>query len=125
MSTSSYPRTLGALTAAYGAYTLLRPQSLLRAAGLERTTEPSRSGRTLARVIGARDVLSGLAMVAAPPGPLLRAAVLARVASDSADVVGFGTAVPDSHRAKVVAVAGGWGLLCASALLKAGSPGGR
>jgi len=120
MSTSSYPRVLGALTAAYGAYTLVRPQSLLRASGLERTPEPSRSGRALARVIGMRDVLSGVAMVAAPPGPLLRAAVLARVASDGADVVGFGTAVPDSHRSKVAVVAGGWGLLCASTLPKAG-----
>jgi hypothetical protein len=120
MTTSSYPRVLGALTAAYGVYTAVRPQSLLRASGLEKTADPSRSGRALARVIGVRDVLSGMAMVAAPPGPLLRAAVLARVASDGADVVGFGSAVPDSHRAKVTAVAGGWGLLCASSLPKAG-----
>jgi hypothetical protein len=111
------PRVLGALTLAYGGYTLWRPASLLRAAGLQPRGGPtSRSGPTLARVIGARDVLSGLAMLSAPPGPLLRAAVTARVACDASDVVGFGTTVPASHRAKVVAVAGGWGLLCAASL---------
>jgi hypothetical protein len=121
--TSTAPRSarvLGALTAGYGAYTLARPQSLLRASGLEQKGAPSSSGLALARLIGARDVLSGLAMVTAPAGPLLRAAIWARVASDGSDVVGFGSTVPETHRTKVLAVASGWGLLCAATLRKAG-----
>jgi hypothetical protein len=118
---ATYPRALGLLTAAYGVYTLARPQSLVRAAGLETHAGPaSPSGQTLGRVIGARDTLSGLAMVAARPGGPLRAAVAARVACDASDVVGFGLSVPARSRVKVLAAAGGWGLLCATSLRAAG-----
>ena len=117
MFTPRFPRTLGLLTLGYGGYTLLRPTSLVRAAGLERRPQPvSRSGRTLGRLIGARDTLSGAAMLFAPAGDPLRAAVLARVACDASDVVGFGLSVPARSRAKVIAVAAGWGVLCASSL---------
>jgi hypothetical protein len=71
-------------------------------------------------LVGARDTVSGLAMLVAPAGPALQAAVLARVACDASDVVAFGVAVPAESRAKVVAVAAGWGLLCATSLRAAG-----
>jgi hypothetical protein len=117
----TFPRILGLLTLGYGAYTLARPDSLVHAAGLEaRGGGVSRSGRTLGRVIGARDVLSGTAMMLAPDGPLLRAAILARTACDGSDVVGFGLSVPGTSRAKVVSIAAGWGALCASSLLATG-----
>ena len=118
---TGYPRTIGALTFAYGAYTLARPQSLVRVSGLEpQTCRASRSGQTLGRVIGARDLMSGLAMVLLQPGPGLRAAVVARVCCDVSDVVGFGLSVPAGSRAKVMAVAALWGSLSALALAVAG-----
>lgn len=115
--TTTYPRVLGLLTLSYGLYTAIRPESLLRAAELEPPGAPvSRSGRTLASLIGARDALSGLAMVVAKPGPGLRAAIIARVVCDALDVVGFGVGSPKSAKPKVMAVAAGWGAICATAL---------
>jgi hypothetical protein len=115
--TQWFPRALGWLTLGYGAYTLARPQSLIHAAGLESRPGPvSRRGRLLGMAIGARDLVSGLAMVAAVPGTPLRVAVAARVACDAGDVIGLGGAVPPRYRTKVVAAAGGWGLLCAASL---------
>jgi hypothetical protein len=115
MRIPSMPRLLGLLTLGYGAYTAARPQSLVHAAELEPRRQPlSRSGEVLGAVIGARDLLSGLAMVVAPAGIPLQAAVAARVAFDLSDVVGFGLASPTRARAKVVGIAAGWGLLCAA-----------
>ena len=117
------PRVLGWLTLGYGAYTLARPWSLAQAAGLEPRSGPvSRQGRLLGVAIGVRDLVSGLAMVTAVPGTPLRVAVAARVACDVGDVIGLGGAVPPSHRAKVIAAAGGWGLLCAASYPAAGRP---
>lgn len=122
MTPRSLPRVLGWLTLGYGAYTLARPSSLARVAGLESgTAAPSRSALTLGRVVGTRDLLSGLAMVLARSGAPLRAAVVARVACDAVDVVGFGLSAPPRYRPKVVAVAGGWGLLCAASLSRTGA----
>jgi hypothetical protein len=121
MLVPAYPRTLGLLTLGYGAYTLARPESLVHAADLApRGEDVSRSGRTLGRLVGARDLLSGVAMLVAPAGLPLRAAVTARVACDASDVVGFGLSVPPRSRVKVVAVAAGWGLLCATSFRSAG-----
>ena len=113
------PRVLGLLTLGYGAYTAARPESLIRAAGL--TDEPSncRSGRVLGTVIGVRDLLSGIAMLVAPAGRPLQAAVVARVACDLSDMAGFGLAGPPRTRAKVAGIAAGWGLLCASSFTAA------
>lgn len=117
MNAAAYPRMLGLLTLGYGAYTLTKPRSLVHAAGLEPRDQPlSRSGRTLGMAIGARDVLCGAAMVLARPGGPLQSAVIARVACDLSDVIGFGLAVRPEARPKVVAIAGGWGALCATAL---------
>jgi hypothetical protein len=117
------PQSLGALTAAYGVYTLARPQSLARVAGLVTPDRPaSRATRNLGWAIGTRDLLSGAAMMLAPPGTALRAALAVRVACDAGDAIGFGVAVPRSSRAKVIAVAAGWGLICASAFRATGGP---
>jgi hypothetical protein len=117
------PRALGALTAAYGVYTLARPQSLARVAGLVTPDRPaSRATRNLGWAIGTRDLVSGAAMMLAPPGTALRAALAVRVAFDAGDAIGFGVAVPRSSRAKVIAVAAGWGLICASAFRATGGP---
>jgi len=116
------PRALGALTAAYGTYTVVRPHSLARTAGLLTPARPaSRATRNLGWAIGARDIISGGAMLLAPPGAPLRAALTARVACDAGDAIGFGVSVPPSSRAKVIAVAAGWGLICAAGFPAAGS----
>ncbi|MEV0804645.1 hypothetical protein AB0I34_43625 [Kribbella sp. NPDC050281] len=109
------PRLLGLLTLGYGAYTAVRPESLVRAAGLADERPIDRSGRVLGTVIGVRDVLSGTAMLIAPAGRPLQAAVIARVACDLTDVAGFGLAGSPRSRGKVVGIAGAWGLLCAAA----------
>ena len=116
MRSATFPRALGALTAAYGVYTLARPHSLARLAGLLTADRPaSPATRNLGLAIGARDVVSGTAMMLAPSGTALRAALAVRVAFDVGDAIGFGVTVPPSSRAKVIAVAAGWGLICASA----------
>jgi hypothetical protein len=118
-----FPRVLGVLTAGYGAFTLARPQSLARVAGLVTPDRPASHGtRNLGRAIGARDLLSGAALILAPPGTALRAALAVRVACDAGDAFGFGVAVPPSSRAKVIAIAAGWGLICMSAFPAAGRP---
>ena len=116
MRSAAVPRVLGALTAVYGGYTLARPHSLARAAGLLTPGRPASSTtRNLGWAIGARDLVSGAAMTFAPPGVALRTALAVRVACDVGDAIGFGVAVPASSRAKVIAVAAGWGLICAAA----------
>jgi hypothetical protein len=117
MQSALAPRVLGGLTAAYGAYTLMRPQSLVRAVGLQRVEGPeSPFVGNVARAIGARDLVSGAAMVLASPGRPLQLAIGARVACDLGDAIGFGLAAPPRSKLKVVAVAIGWGVLCASVL---------
>ncbi|MEU0530785.1 hypothetical protein [Amycolatopsis tolypomycina] len=114
-------RVLGAVTAAYSATIIVAPRVLAKPCGL---TTPAggvtADVRTLIAGIGARDAAIGLAMVFAPEGRPLRVALAARVASDAADAVVFGTGLPDrSARAKVAAFAAGWAALCAaSALVK-------
>lgn len=116
MRSATFPRALGALTAAYGVYTLARPHSLARLTGLLTADRPaSPATRNLGLAIGARDVVSGTAMMLAPSGTALRAALAVRVAFDVGDAIGFGVTVPPSSRAKVIAVTAGWGLICASA----------
>ena len=121
MRSALVPRVLGGLTAAYGAYTLARPTSLARATGLQPPDEPaSPRVRNVARAIGARDLASGAAMVLASAGCPLQVATAVRVACDLGDAVGFGLAVPPRFKGRVVAIAIGWGALCASAFPAAG-----
>lgn len=109
------PRVLGALTAAYSVVIAVRPEVLARPCGLVEADGSASPGvRTLVAGIGVRDIAIGTAMVLAPPGPALRTAVAARVASDTADALVFGTRLPDRRAVpKVVGFALFWAALCA------------
>lgn len=112
-------RVLGAVTAAYSVTIIAAPRVLAKPCGLTTSTgEVTAAVRTLTAGIGARDAAIGLAMVFAPAGKPLRTALAARVASDAADAVVFGTGLPDrSARKKVAAFATAWAALCAASAL--------
>jgi hypothetical protein len=113
-----FPRALGLVTAAYGAAIIARPALLLRPSGLLDDGEPSLSQATVVRALGARDLVSGLAMVTARTPSALRTALAVRVASDLGDTVVLGAALRGRpERAKAVGVAVGWGALCALSAL--------
>lgn len=104
---------LGVLTAAYGGFLIAAPRVFARQIGYDGPGEPSSAVRILSASLGARDVVSGLSMIVAPPGRPRWAALGARCAADLSDAVVFGTLLP-SHKArtKVASVAVGWGVLC-------------
>jgi hypothetical protein len=112
-------RVLGVATAAYSATIIAAPAVLAKPCGLTTPTGGVTAGvRTLIAGIGARDAAIGLAMVFAPAGRPLQVALAARVASDAADAVVFGTTLPDrSARRKVAAFAVTWAALCAASAL--------
>lgn len=113
-----FPRLLGAATAVYGAAIVVRPALLLRPSGLLRGGKPEPEQEVFVRVLGIRDLASGLAMLFAPSRKALRTAIAVRVASDAGDLVVLGRALKDKpERPKVIAVAGGWGVLCALSAL--------
>lgn len=120
MSGVTLTRVLGAATVAYSAAVLVRPGVLAGPAGLANATgEVPAGSKILIRALGARDAAIGVAMTLAPPGPALRTAVAARVASDFADAAVFGTALPEPDKRRKVAVfAVAWGALCAAAGLR-------
>ena len=109
-------RVLGAATAAYSATIIAAPGVLAKPCGLTtREGGVTAAVRTLIAGIGARDAAIGLAMLLAPEGKPLQVALAARVASDAADAIVFGTTLPDrSARKKVAAFAAGWAALCAA-----------
>ncbi|MDQ7810913.1 hypothetical protein Q5425_44930 [Amycolatopsis sp. A133] len=112
-------RVLGAATAAYSATIIAAPKVLAKPCGLTTPAgEVTRDVRTLIGGIGARDAAIGLAMMFAPPGRPLHVALAARVASDTADALVFGTGLPDrSARKKVAVFAAAWAALCAASAL--------
>ena len=116
------PRTLGVLTAIYGASTLVRPAIFSRPAGLSGDEPPTPVG-ILVRAVGVRDVANGLAMALAPAGPALRLAVAARIAADLGDAAVFALSDNDNDdadaRRKAVGVGVGWGALNVLGLLAA------
>ncbi|MGN7132396.1 hypothetical protein ACTHQY_03885 [Rhodococcoides corynebacterioides] len=116
------PRVLGALTVAYSAVVLASPRTLAAPAGLTSDSGfVSPSVATAVRGLALRDVASGAAMVVARRGTPLRTAIGVRVASDLGDAALFAVAAPDAAtRAKAVAVALGWGALCAASARVAG-----
>ena len=73
-------RVLGVSTIAFGALEFAKPDLWAKPTGI---TGPSPAMRTWHQTLGARDVVSGLAMALAPAGPALRAATLFRIVSDS------------------------------------------
>lgn len=108
------PRVLGALTAVYGVHEVIHPGHLARITRLGDENRPSGAIRALSAVLGLRDIGSGLAMVLAPQGPPLRAAIAARAAFDFADAAAFGAACPPEVRTKVIATPALFGLICAA-----------
>jgi hypothetical protein len=112
-------RVLGAATAAYSVTIIAAPKVLAKPCGLTTPIGGVSAGvRALIGGIGARDAAIGLAMMLAPPGRPLQVALAARVASDAADALVFGTTLPDrSARKKVAAFAATWAALCAASAL--------
>ena len=112
-------RVFGVLTAAYGVSAILRPHTLARWTGLGDPASLGAAVRTLSTTIGVRDVCSGAAIVLAPQGRPLRAALVARAAFDAGDAVIFGTLCPTRRaRVTIAAVAAGWGALAAAAAMR-------
>lgn len=109
----TYRTVVGRLTAAYGLACATRPATLLGPARMANT----RRNRGIARAVGARDILSGLALVLAPADDraLVEAAVTARVVADASDVVVFGVLCPRGAKLKAMAIAAGWGGACSLA----------
>ena len=118
MSTSAarvLPRVLGVLTAAYSVAIIVSPKLLAKPCKLTRAdgVVPPEVA-TVIRAVGVRDAASGLALVTAPAGAALRAAVAVRVVSDFGDAAVFGLTLPDAAtKAKAAGVAAVWGTLCA------------
>lgn len=111
-------RIFGALTFAYGVSAVLKPDILARHGELGPGTP---AVRILSGTIGVRDLASGAAIVTAPAGAALQAALTARVLFDTGDAVLFGAFAPTTRaRVKIAAVAGGWGAI-GVALLRSSS----
>jgi hypothetical protein len=109
------PRLLGLATAAYGAAITVKPELLLAPSGLPRDAPDL---HTFTRTLGVRDIASGVAMAVAPGRKAMRVAIGVRVASDLGDMAVLGKALAGKPEQKtIVAVAGGWGLLCALSAL--------
>jgi hypothetical protein len=109
------PRLLGLATAAYGAAITVRPALLLKPSGMPQD-EPNL--HTFTRTLGIRDLASGVAMAVAPTRKAMRVAIGVRVASDAGDLVVLGRAMAGKpEQKKIIAIAGGWGLLCALSAL--------
>ena len=102
----------GAATAAFSAVFVAAPGLLLRPCGIAET----RQTRALARMVGARDVVLGLAMVAAAPGPAGRLAVAGRVGADCTDAAALAAGLArQGRRGLVSASAVGWAPVCLGA----------
>ncbi|MCA1655533.1 MAG: hypothetical protein LC635_03605 [Pseudonocardiaceae bacterium] len=109
------PRLLGVATAAYGAAVFARPALLLKPSGMP---PGEKDLHTFVRTLAVRDFASGVAMAAAPSRTAMRVAIAVRVASDAGDLAVLGKAMSGRpEQKKIVAVAGGWGLLCALSAL--------
>ena len=85
-------RVLGVTTIATGVLEFAKPDLWAKPTGI---VGPSPAMRTWHQTLGARDVISGLAMTFAPAGPALRAATLFRIVSDVTDAFAFGINAPE------------------------------
>jgi hypothetical protein len=104
------PRLLGVATAVYGAAVLAKPALLLKPSGMP-VDDPDL--HTFVRTLGVRDLASGVAMAVAPTRGAMRVAIAIRTASDAGDAVVLGKAMAGKpEQKKILAVAGGWALLC-------------
>ncbi|MDQ3176535.1 MAG: hypothetical protein M3Q72_03180, partial [Actinomycetota bacterium] len=88
-------RMIGVATAIYSAALIVRPSVLTKPTGLSTSDDDvTTAARVLTRGIAARDLVSGLAMAAAPTAAGVRLAAAVRVGADAADAAGFGIALP-------------------------------
>ena len=111
-------RILGVSTIAVGVLELAKPDLWAGPTGLG---PPSPALRGWHHTLGARDVISGLAMTFAPAGAPLRTATLFRIASDATDAFAFALNAPDAARKrKAAGVALGYAALNALSLRWAG-----
>jgi hypothetical protein len=100
---------VGAATAGFSAALVAAPQLLIRPGGLE----DSRDTRTLTRVLGVRDTVLGVLMVAAPDARTRRLLTVARVVCDGSDAVLFGSRVAGRPaHVRVAASAATWAGMC-------------
>ena len=116
-----FPRIVGILTAVYGLTAIAKPEVIARHGELD---DPGmrRSGvALLSAIVGVRDLVSGVAIVAAPCGGVLLAALAVRVAFDAGDAVLFGRLLPTRRaRRKIATVALGWGGVSALSMIWVG-----
>ena len=111
-------RVLGVTTIATGVLEFAKPDLWSKPTGI---SGPSPAMRTWHQTLGARDVISGLAMTFAPAGPALRAATLFRIVSDTTDALAFGINAPGARlKAKAAGVALGYAAVNALSLRWAG-----
>jgi hypothetical protein len=109
------PRLLGVATAAYSVAIFAKPALLLKPSGMP---QKQANMHTFVRTLAVRDLASGVAMAVAPTRKSMRIAIAVRVASDAGDLAVLGKALAGKpEQKKIVAVAGGWGLLCALSAL--------
>lgn len=115
-------RAIGTATALYGAALMAKPSLLTKPTGLSTSADDvTIAGRVLSRAVGARDLVSGVAMALAPTPAGVRLAGAIRVGADVSDALGLGLGLPSgSARRKSAAVAAGWGALTILTLLLAG-----
>lgn len=107
-------RALGVATVATGVLEFARPDLWAKPSGI---AGPSPAMRTWHQTLGARDVMSGLAMTFAPAGPALRAATFFRIASDASDALAFGINAPEARlKVKAAGIALGYAALNAVSL---------
>lgn len=117
-----FPRIVGVLTALYGISAVLKPDVISRHGELANPGDLRSGVFLLSVIVGVRDLVSGIAIVAAPAGGVLLAALGARVAFDAGDAVAFGRLLPTpAARRKVAAVALGWGAISALSMIGARS----
>ena len=108
------PRTIGVLTALYGLSALLKPGVIARHGELADPGDRRSGVALLSATIGVRDLVSGAAIVLAPEGGALLAALAARVSFDLGDAAAFGRLLPTPRaRRKIAAVALAWAALSA------------
>ena len=109
-----FPRLIGLLTLLYGISAVVTPRPIARHGELDDPRSPGPAVRILSATIGFRDIVSGAAIMAAPCGGVLLAALAARVAFDAGDAAVFGRLAPTPEaRRKIAAIALGWGGLSA------------
>ena len=102
MALARAPRLLGAGTVAFGGLVLARPETLRVLCDVE----DARALRLLAGVVGVRDVVTGVALAAAPRGRPLRMVLLARVVLDAADGAVFGALARSPAKRRLARTAG-------------------